>query len=347
MTDIRLPDGSRLVLGFRKDPGARYWHAPDFDAVLRAFRGWSQDYFFTRNLLKTIDSPLGRPPDDEDLFRRVAHAVVSGHLAWELPAPLVLTGGAGGPTTSSGGSSPPPSKTESKPQSKSAPPPSSPSAPPPKPTTPPSLKSAPPTPPKPPPSPKPSVPPVSPKAAPPPLTVNVKAGVSVGGIPKDPNCEHHWVQGKDTPIPQRIASLNNLAARLGRKKSPAKLSNARSTAFEAKAIQANLAKMGIHAVNVKFKCSKCNQDGEVDCWGKDRVAEAKSEKLQQAIDADREQTKRLLSLQKQLFPGSSLRPLAKLDSDPSLTRDPEDPTKSLKERYEQIWTRRGLDVEWV
>jgi len=177
--------------------------------------------------------------------------------------------------------------------------------------------------------------------------VNVTAGVSVGGIPKDPDCEHNWVKGQSKTPQEHMVFLNNLAARLGRKKSPEKQSNARSTAFEAKAIQANLVKMGIHTVNVKFQCSKCKEDGEVDGWGKDRIAEAKSENIKQANKEDREQSARLRSIQKQLFPGSPLRPLAKLDADPTLTVDPDDPTKSFKGRYEEIWTRRGFDVEWV
>lgn len=336
MSDLRLPDGSQLLYGFRREPGGRYWHAPDLTGVLQALRAFRQDAFFMQDLRRVYADSIGHPVDDEDLFRRVASAVESGRLAWELPPPPVLPkGGSSGPSESEAA---PASKPASSPAPKPAPAPAPQSSPPP--------KSAPPPKPASPPPPKPAAPPPPKPAAPPspPVVVPVVAAVSVGAAdglrrrdypPRPPEHTHNWIIDPARPGMSVSAAADDNFQKVekARKSARPPEGTIRGHLFEIWATASNIARMDIQCASRYYICA-CGQEQEVDIVGKTRLGEAKSKSLQLTKDDMEDQPPRLLSIQKQHF--SDSKPLAKLDT-----------TRPKISKIKNEWEKAGFEVEMV
>jgi hypothetical protein len=344
MNPIPLPDGSRLVHGFRKDPKARYWQSPDIDSVLHALRACKSDYFAMNSLRKMSDG-LGHPPDDETVLRRIAHDIRAGHLAWEFPAPPAPIQGDSGTT----GTAQPQQKSESKPAPKSAPPPPKDAPPPPpkpatpapsKPVTPPAKSGPSGTPPKPTP---PVTPPKPPVVAPPVVAVSISmdfAGVKPPKVtqPQVPACPHDWKvdPDKNGMTPQETFATNQVKADNARLNPNTNDGDLRGPLFENHAIKDNIPKMGIKTTSIEYVCNLCKLRAEVDMLGADRLAEAKSKSLRGNRESIRNQADKLLSLQKALYPTSNAKPLVKLHQHhPDVGRS------------RAAWERKGFDVELI
>jgi hypothetical protein len=349
MNPISLPDGSRLVDGFRKDPKAWYWQAPDVDGLLRALRACKSDYFAMNSLRGMVDG-LGHPPDDETVLRRIAHDIRAGHLAWEFPAPPVPIQGDSGST----GTAQPQQKSESKPAPKSAPPPSPPPPkdappPPPKPSTPAPSKpvTAPPksgpsgTTPKPPPV----TPPKPPVVAPPVVEVAIALDFA-GGAPARFSreqrlvCQHQWYldpKRQGNTDPEDTIAENERKAECARRANPAQ-GSIRGDLFENEAIRTNVVKMQPERTAPYYLCKICRHEQEVDIVGAGRLGEAKSRNPGGNYESISDQAPFLISIHRWKY-GPDIKPLAKLHKDY--------PTPEKFKESADAWKAAGWEVEAV
>jgi hypothetical protein len=131
----------------------------------------------------------------------------------------------------------------------------------------------------------------------------VGEGVAVGVVAAAAGpCDHAWEE-TESKSPEEGKKANSETAAKVKVSDPP---SAKGYEFENHCIDANMEKLKISKVSVRYKCSKCAQTQEVDIVGENQIAECKNKKK-----ADLKQAERLRDIQTKTKGGG--KPLAKIN----------------------------------